>query len=223
MLPEKDIPGAAERLAATLALENPVAAASYYSNELSGSTRAMNVRSKHWLDVLDQALEQHGPKSRMILWAHNTHVGDARGTDMGFASIGQLVRERYGSSNVALVGTAGGSGAVMAAPERGLAMKKIAVPEPRNDSLEALLTDASNDGPALFVFPEQRKGWLTSELAHRAIGAVYYPDRDDLFYVPTKLGLRYDALCWYPRTTPVNALHFDTAQRGELETLRIPD
>jgi erythromycin esterase len=223
MVPEEQIDVIAERLASTLANMAPMAsAAAYYRAQLRGGIEAMNARSEHWLQTLDQ----YGAAARTVLWAHNTHVGDARGTSMaadGFVSIGQLVRERYGQENVALVGFTGGDGMVMAAHERGAAMDTITVPEPRSDSVEALLSEATGDESALFVFPEQRTGWLVTQMAHRTIGAVYYPDRDDLFYVPTRLGLRYDALCWYPHSTPVQALHLEAARRGELETLRVPE
>ncbi len=184
----------------------------------------MNARTAHWLDTIDQLLKAHGPRSRAVLWAHNTHVGDARGTDMaaeGIASIGQLVRKRYGTDNVVLVGFAGGSGTVMAAHERGAAMDTIHVPPPRPGSVEALLSEATSGERALFVFPEHREdGWLAAEREHRAIGVVYDPDRE--IYVPTRLSRRYDALCWYPRITPVQALHQNDARLGQLETLRDP-
>ena len=224
MVPELEIPDVAKHLARTFTPSGSVTdAEACYQAMLRGGVGAMNARSEHWLDTIDRLIDQHGEKSRVVIWAHNTHVGDTRGTSMandGIANIGQLVRDRYGTANVALVGFAGGEGSIMAAHERGAAMDSIPVPKPRNGSVENVLYKAKGNERALFVFPQQRIGWLTSELDHRAIGAVYNPSFDDLFYVPTTLGLRYDALCWYPRVTPVQALHFNEARQGRLETLR---
>lgn len=148
MVPVDAIPTVAGRLAVALAPANAVdSATQYYGDELRGGRQAANTRSSHWLDMVNRLVEQK-PESRAILWAHNTHVGDTQGTDMDFVSIGQLMREHYGADNVALVGTAGGGGTVMAAPERGLAMVKLPVPTPHNGSVETLLSKAKSDEPA---------------------------------------------------------------------------
>lgn len=223
MVPDQDINTVASHLATTLASESIADAKRRYQAMLRGGVVGMNSRSTHWLDTIDHLINQRGEKSRAVIWAHNTHVGDTRGTSMaadGIVSIGQLLREHYGSDNVALVGFAGGEGTVMAAHERGAAMDTIPIPKPRSGSVEAVLYEARPHDQSLFVFPKQRTGWLTTELDHRAIGAVYDTSRDTEFYVPTRLGLRYDALCWYPQISSVRALHFDEARQGKLETLR---
>lgn len=133
-------------------------------------------------------------------------------------NLGQLVREHYGADKVVLVGFAGGSGEVIAARERGGAMNVVRVPPPRDGSVEALLAEAAPPR-ALLVFPKRRDAeWLTVERGHRAIGVVYDTDVDGDRYVPTRIGGRYDALCWFNWTTPVRALHL-----GDPETLRFPD
>lgn len=195
----------------------------YFRSMLAGGSSAWNDRDKHMLMMLERLRAFHGAGTRAVVWAHNTHIGDARATDMGsegLLNLGQLLREKCGPEQVVAVGFAGGGGEVLAAPHRGASMAVLPVPEPRSDSVEALLTGTGLDR-ALFVFPRgdegAQPGWLRSELVHRAIGVVYDPE--DPAYVPTRMGSRYDALLWIGRTSPVRALHLAAAQRGELEAL----
>ncbi|WP_067489312.1 erythromycin esterase family protein [Actinomadura hibisca] len=213
--------GPVEELNARQNAEVAAGAERYYRAMIDGGPESWNVRDGHMADTLDRLLDFHGGKA--VVWAHNTHVGDARATDMvraGMTSLGRLARERYGTGNVALVGFAGGSGTVIAAPRWGATMDVMTVPPPRAGSLEALLTDAAPDR-ALFVPPSGRDcpSWLTRTLGHRAIGVVYDPGRDHHQFVPTRVAERYDALCWIRDTSALRPLHLEAARRGELETL----
>lgn len=222
MVPPELMGAVATHLAASIPARSPAYDAQrYYQDLLNGGAKAMKARTILWLGTLDLLLRQRDEQGRAVIWAHNTHVGDARGTDSSSATIGQLAREHYGDDNVVLVGFAGGSGSAMAARERGAPMDAMPVPAPRPGSIEALLSEASGDNErALFVFPTQRDAdWLAATRDQRAIGVVYDPDRE--VYIPTRLGQRYDALIWCKNTTPVQALHFDEARKGTLETLRL--
>ncbi|MBC6466604.1 erythromycin esterase family protein [Actinomadura alba] len=194
----------------------------YYRAMVGDGPESWNGRDIHMADTLDRLLAFHGADARAVVWAHNTHVGDARATPMarhGLVNLGQLARERHGRDRVVLVGFAGGHGEVVAAPRWGAPMEVMPVPPPRPDSLEALL-DKTELGRALFIFSDQPDAaWLRAERGHRAIGVVYDPYLDHhRNWVPTRLGERYDALCWLHRTTPIRPLHLDAARRGELET-----
>ncbi|MBA9006789.1 erythromycin esterase family protein [Thermomonospora cellulosilytica] len=195
----------------------------YYRTMIGGGVESWNVRDVHMADTLDRLLGFHGPDSRAVVWAHNTHVGDARATPMadhGMVNLGQLVRERHGRDRVVVVGFAGGHGQVIAAPRWGAAMEAMPVPRPVPGSLEALLAGDAELDHALFVFsdgPDQ--DWLNVTRGHRAIGVVYDPDRDHRQFVPTRLAERYDALCWFSRMSALVPLHMEAARRGELETV----
>ncbi|WP_396454414.1 erythromycin esterase family protein, partial [Actinomadura sp.] len=160
---------------------------------------------------------------RAVVWAHNTHVGDARATDMaaaGMINLGQLARERHGRDRVVVVGFAGGPGEVVAAPRWGGQMEIMQVPPPAHGSLEAVLAESELDRGMFIVPPEPDKpGFFTRTLGHRAIGVVYDPDRDPRHYMPTRLADRYDALCWFRATSALIPLHLEAARRGELETM----
>jgi erythromycin esterase len=194
----------------------------YYRAMLRGGSEAWNERDRHMDDTLASLLDYYGPGARGIVWAHNTHVGDARATDMaatGAINIGQLARQRFGLRDVVLVGFGGHSGTVIAGSSWGAPMETMPVPPARRGSLEDVLHAAAPDR-ALFVFPRRDSpALLTDPLDHRAIGVVYEPERERWGnYVPTVLGDRYDAFCWFDRSEGVRPLHTPAADAREPET-----
>ena len=185
----------------------------YYRAMVQGSAASWNVRDVHMVDVLDRLLEHTGGKA--VVWEHNTHIGDARATDMasaGMVNVGQLLRERHGEDDVVLVGFGGHRGGVIAGAEWGAQMTRTSVPPARAGSLEALLHEAVGED-SLFVLPRgDRPGWLDRRLDHRAIGVVYRPERERWGnYVPTVLGDRYDAFLYLEDTSALRPLHLERA------------
>ncbi|MEU8123744.1 erythromycin esterase family protein [Spirillospora sp. NPDC049024] len=202
--------------------EVAVGAERYYRTMIDGGPESWNIRDVHMADTLDRLVDFHrGGKA--VVWAHNTHVGDARATDMaaaGMVNLGQLARERHGADGVVLVGFAGGPGEVVAAPAWGAPMEVMHVPPPERGSLEEVLAESELHRGMFIVPPEPDKpAFLTGTLGHRAIGVVYDPDLDRRQYVPTRLAERYDALCWFRITSALLPLHLEAARRGELETM----
>jgi erythromycin esterase len=184
----------------------------YYRTMVRGDRESWNIRDHHMADTIDRIAHHLGPRSKGLVWEHNTHVGDARGTDMtrdGLVNVGQLVRERHAADGVALVGFASHRGAVLAARSWGAPETVFAVPTARMGSHEYLLHRALGH-PAVLVFGDDRTGaWLSSWLGHRAIGVVYDPRREAGNYAPTCMGDRYDALIWLEQTGPVRPLHHE--------------
>ncbi|MGY1609743.1 MULTISPECIES: erythromycin esterase family protein [unclassified Geodermatophilus] len=197
---------AAEQNAAVVA-----GAERYYRSMLAGSAASWNVRDVHMADTLDRLLAHTGAKA--VVWEHNTHVGDARATDMadaGMTNLGQLLRERHGAGDVVLVGFGGHRGGVVAGREWGAQMERMTVPPAREGSLEHLLHEALGRDALVVVPPGARPGWLDRRLDHRAIGVVYRPERERWGnYVPTVLGERYDAFLYLEETTPLQPLHLE--------------
>jgi erythromycin esterase len=194
----------------------------YYRAMVRGGRESWNVRDRHMDDTLDRLLTHYGPQAKAIVWAHNTHVGDARATDMadvGEVNVGQLARQRHGADRVVLVGFGTYQGTVVAGAAWGAPMEVMPVPPARRNSLEEVL-HAAAPAQALFVFPQgDRPDVLTDELDHRAIGVVYHPRRERYGnYVPTVLGDRYDAFCWLDRSQAVRPLHLRAADVREPET-----
>src|SRR5690606_28645926 len=126
-------------------------AESYYRAMVRGGPASWNVRDRHMLETLERLLEHHGADSKAIVWAHNTHVGDARATDMvddGMVNLGQLARERWGDE-VFTLGFSTWRGRVIAARRWGAAMERMVVPEAPHGSWEDLLHRAGGGDGSL--------------------------------------------------------------------------
>ncbi len=184
----------------------------YYRIMVRGDRESWNIRDRHMVDTVDRLARHLGPTARGLVWEHNTHVGDARATDMaraGMVTVGQLLRERHGTSDVALIGCAGHRGTVVAGAAWGAPEVVLPVPVARPGSHEDLLHRALGE-PAVLDFAADRGGtWLRARLGHRAIGVVYQPRHEEGNYVPTEMGARYDALLWFEETQALRPLHHE--------------
>ncbi len=189
-----------------------VGAERYYRAMVRTDQESWNIRDFHMVDTIDHITRYLGRNSRGLIWEHNTHVGDARGTSMaaqGLVNVGQLLRQRYGDNEVFLVGFAGYRGHVLAGTQWGSPEQRMVVPPARARSHEALLHDTLG-APAVLDFGGDRtRPWLSTQRGHRAIGVVYDPDREAGNYVPTIMGRRYDALVWVETTTALQPLHHE--------------
>jgi erythromycin esterase-like protein len=207
------------------ALQNAEVAADaehYYRIMVRGDRQSWNIRDHHMVDTVDRLAHHLGPASKGLVWEHNTHIGDARATDMardGLVNVGQLLRERHAHEGVALVGFASHGGSVIAGAAWGAPERVLSLPDARPGSHEDLLHDALG-ADAVLVFGDDRSGpWLGTPLGHRAIGVVYQPAREAGNYVPTVMGGRYDALIWIDRSQALRPLHHEERPREpELET-----
>jgi erythromycin esterase len=198
----------------------------YYRTMVRADGESWNVRDRHMADTLDRLVAHHGPDAKVVVWAHNTHVGDARATDMaetGTTNLGQLVRERHDSDGAVLVGFGGYRGGVIAAPFWGAPMRRMPVPVASRHTHEHLLNEAAGRD-SLLVFPDDRDtAWLTARRGHRAIGVVYRP-RSEWHgnWVPTVMGRRYDAFCFLAATSALHPLRRESAQPGREHQHRAP-
>ena len=193
----------------------------YYRTMVRGGPSSWNVRDNHMVETLDRLMEHHGPAAKAIVWEHNTHIGDARFTDMaraGMVNVGQLVREAHEREGVALVGFGTHRGTVIAADEWGAPMERMRVPSARVGSFEDAMHDAAV-GNALLLFDGSDDGsipGLDEPLGHRAIGVVYDPSYERWGnYVPTVVPRRYDAFIFIDETRAVDPLHMPVQVDGE--------
>lgn len=190
----------------------------YYRTMVRGGSASWNVRDTHMVETLERLMAHHGPNARAIVWEHNTHVGDARATDMaraGMVNVGQLVRESHGDAGVVLVGFASHRGSVIAAEAWGAPMQRMEVPPGREGSWEAIL-HAAAPHDRLLVFSPDEPEEMREPRGHRAIGVVYNPAHERFGnYVPTVLPLRYDALLYLDRTEALRPLHLQPRDDGE--------
>jgi erythromycin esterase-like protein len=189
-------------------------AEAYYRAMVRSDNESWNVRDRHMAETLDRLLHHHGPRAKAVVWEHNTHIGDARYTDMaddGTVNVGQLAREAHGEAAVVLVGFGSYRGTVIAGEAWEAPWQEMRVPPAREQSWEDVLHRAV-PGDHLLVFPPDAAGELVAERGHRAIGVVYRPLYERYGnYVPTVLPRRYDAFLYLDQTTAVRPLFGPTA------------
>ncbi|HWJ90293.1 MAG TPA: erythromycin esterase family protein [Flavisolibacter sp.] len=188
-----------------------VNAEKYYRSMMSFDNESWNVRDTHMMETLDRLMKFHGPDAKGIVWEHNTHIGDARATDMkraGMVNIGQLAREQYGINKVYLTGFATYRGSVIAADAWGSPMEELEVPEAREGSIEHQLHQESSEDRYLLFNTEDIQRKYEDSIRHRAIGVVYDPLREKFGnYVASILSSRYDALVFLDETRALHPLH----------------
>lgn len=185
----------------------------YYRLMYYGSRLSWNLRDQHMFQTLCQILAHAGPDEKAVVWAHNSHIGDARYTDMGRArgelNIGQLCREKFGDS-AALIGFGTASGTVAAASEWDAPMEIKDIRPPRPDSFEALCHDVGTERFLWDFKKEQAPEFLPllkPQRLQRYIGVIYRPETERAsHYSYASLPGQYDAFVWFDRTKAVTAL-----------------
>lgn len=197
----------------------------YYRSMVSLDDTSWNIRDRHMMDTLTALLNHHGEDSKCIVWAHNTHIGDYRGTDMvlhGQVNLGGLARESYGSDQVALVGFGSHSGTVIASHAWDGPVQVLPVSPARAQSIECImheLIDEIGSSDFYFFVNETKNNIPLLEFKpHRAIGVVYHPASDRRGnYVPTSLGIRYDVFIYLDETHAITpfAVGFDPRKLPE--------
>jgi len=182
----------------------------YYRTMVRGGAASWNVRDTHMVETLGRLLDHHGPDARAIVWEHNTHVGDARATDMaraGMVNVGQLARERWGG-DVVIAGFSSYQGTVIAGDQWGAPMRRMTVPAARDTSWEHIFHAAgAEDKLVMLEGLDEVEGGLSAR-GHRAIGVVYDPAAERFGnYVPSVLPYRYDAMLYIENSRALHPLH----------------
>jgi len=188
---------------------------------VQGGPDSWNIRDRHMVETLEQVMKHHGPQAKAIVWEHNTHVGDARFTDMadeGMVNVGQLVREGHATPEVVLVGFGSYRGSVIAGSEWEAPMERMKVPPGRPDSWEEVLHRAGGADRLLLLDQARRDKAFLTERGHRAIGVVYHPEYEHFGnYVPTVLPDRYDAFLFLNETRALRPFHdVEVHEKGEV-------
>jgi protein-L-isoaspartate(D-aspartate) O-methyltransferase len=195
----------------------------YYRAMYYGAAESWNLRDTHMFDTLRWLLAHAGEDSRIVVWEHNSHIGDAAATEMaarGEHNVGQLCRKAFGDE-VFAVGFGTDHGTVAAAHGWGEPMERMRVRPARDDSYERLCHDA---GVPAFLLPLRApvQGDLRDELSEprleRAIGVVYRPETElESHYFQAILPAQFDEYVWFDETAAVTPLPV-----GEAEAVREP-
>lgn len=198
-----------------------VNAEAYYTNMMSFDNNTWNLRDTHMAETLNRISGFYG-NAKAIIWEHNSHIGDARYTDMikaGLVNVGQLVREQHGDDNTVLIGFGSYKGTVLAGKHWGSPMQVMKVPAARHGSIEEILHNETAENKLLIFNRRNRKERFIKTLPHRAIGVVYNPGNEKYGnYVPTILNGRYDAFIYLDETKALHALHLHPSGNKVPET-----
>jgi erythromycin esterase-like protein/predicted phosphoribosyltransferase len=188
-------------------------AEAYYRSMFLEEVSSWNLRDRHMAETLD-ALVTHlgrkGQRAKVAIWEHNSHLGDARATDMGQRgelNVGQLTREKYGSEAV-LVGFTTHHGTVTAASDWGGRAERKRVRPALADSYEALF-HATERARFLLVLNESdtTADQLRVPRLERAIGVIYRPETErQSHYFRARLADQFDAILHFDETRAVKPL-----------------
>ncbi len=184
----------------------------HYRAMLEPGSENWNRRVEHMKETLNRLLDYYGEDSKAIVWAHNTHIGDARATAMaeqGMVNIGQLSRQRYGRQQVAAVGFAKYTGRVRAGSQWGMPGQVMDVPEAMEGSFGQIFRQLERDMWYVIFDNSEISGPLLRPMGHRAIGVTYNPANERGNYVPTVMPRRYDAVIYIEDTTALDGLDTD--------------
>jgi erythromycin esterase-like protein len=185
-------------------------AEAYYRAMYYGSAESWNLRDRHMFDTLDLLLASRGPDAKAVVWAHNSHIGDARATEMGRArgelNLGQLCRESYGE-RARLVGFGTHTGTVAAASDWDAPMQVMRVNPSRPDSVERLAHDTGLTSFFLDLRGAPIRDALAAPRLERFIGVIYRPDTERWsHYAEVVLPEQLDAYVWLDETNAVTPL-----------------
>lgn len=186
----------------------------YYRAMFRAGPESWNQRDQHMFDTLE-ALRGHlshqlGSEAALIVWAHNSHVGDAGATEMaagGQTNLGELVRRQYGAKAL-LVGMQTATGEVLAADDWDEPGKVMAVQPPIPGSFERLLQECSSPDALIDLRATNPATELLAERRlQRAIGVVYRPATErQSHYLESSMARQFDFLLHFDRTSSVSPL-----------------
>jgi protein-L-isoaspartate(D-aspartate) O-methyltransferase len=185
----------------------------YYRAMYYASAESWNLRDRHMFETLNHLMEWRGADAKAVVWAHNSHIGNAAATDMGRArdeiNIGQLCREKFGD-DAALIGFGTDRGTVAAADDWNGPMKVKTVRPAHPESYEYLCRDA---GIRHFLLDltkgqhEELRSALMPARLERAIGVIYRPETElASHYFDAHLPAQFDGYVWFEETRAVKPL-----------------
>ena len=185
----------------------------YYRAMYYAAAESWNLRDRHMFETLNHLMDWRGTTAKAIVWAHNSHVGNAAATDMGKArdeiNIGQLCREQFGTG-AALIGFGTDRGTVAAADDWDGPMKIKTVRPAHAESYERLCLDCGVRRFLVDLREGQRKALrpvLMQARLERAIGVIYRPETElASHYFEAHLPQQFDGYVWFEETRAVTPL-----------------
>jgi protein-L-isoaspartate(D-aspartate) O-methyltransferase len=194
----------------------------YYRTMYYAENNSWNQRDQHMFETLQSVLNFRGPDAKAVIWEHNSHIGDARATEMsarGELNVGQLVRQEYGDAAY-LIGFGTDHGTVAAASEWSGPMEIKQVLPSHRDSYEHVCHEVAAENfllPLREPLKQITREKLLKERLERAIGVIYRPETElQSHYFYASLPHQFDEYIWFDETRAVEAITRET-------TKNIPD
>lgn len=194
----------------------------YYKAMYYGSAESWNLRDFHMFNTLKSLLSYHGKDSKAVVWAHNSHIGNALATEMyarGEINIGHLCKEHFGSKSYN-IGFGTHTGTVAAANNWGEAMQVMPIKDSVPESYEHLChkTNVPNFTLPLRAEHSEKnlRKFLSTPRLQRAIGVVYRPETElKSHYFRVALPSQFDEYIWFNKTKAITPLitKTDTTKR----------
>lgn len=195
----------------------------YYRTMYYAGSNSWNQRDQHMFETLQNVLKFRGPESKVVIWAHNSHIGDASATQMsasGEINIGQLVRQKY-ADKAYTIGFGTDHGTVAASSEWGGPLETKKVQPSHIDSYERVCHEVKTDNfllPLRKPLQELTRKKLLPERLERAIGVIYRPEAElQSHYFYASLPQQFDEYIWFDETHAVEALTKETT-KGVFDT-----
>lgn len=186
----------------------------YYRAMMKSGEMSWNIRDEHMVEAINEIHDYHGSEAKIVIWEHNTHIGDASATDMkneGMTNVGQILREQNRPEDVYAIGFGTHSGTVIAAPSWGEPAEKMDVPPATPNTWEDLL-HRTGAFDKFLLFHSQNFTLFDRWVGHRAIGVVYNPEFEAYGnYVPSKMSQRYDAFIFIDHTHALSPLQIENS------------
>jgi erythromycin esterase-like protein len=183
----------------------------YYRAMFGSRVNSWNLRDRHMMDTceaLREHLANHGAGDKLVIWAHNSHVGDARASSWRRSNqlnLGQLMRERHGEDDVVLIGFSTHTGSVTAASQWDGPAEPMDVRPSLRGSWERTLHEVGLQ--RFFLISREAGDALEDERPTRAIGAIYRPETErESHYFSSRIGRQYDVIVHYDETHALQPL-----------------
>jgi erythromycin esterase-like protein len=188
----------------------------YYRSMFRGRVSSWNLRDEHMTETIEELMRHLGTRTtnpKVVVWAHNSHLGDARATEMGWQgelNVGQLVRERFGDRAYS-IGFSTYDGTVTAASEWDGPAELKKVQPGLEGSYEAILHAVGESNFWLDLRDARMRDLLRAEKLNRAIGVIYLPRTErQSHYFHVRMAEQFDALLHFDRTRAVRPLEIES-------------
>lgn len=180
----------------------------HYRGMLYQGPSSWNERARNFKLTVSRIKDFYPGETKGIVWAHNTHIGDARATDMGnfgLFNIGQLAAVHYGRENIFSIGFGTFAGTVIAGRAWDTPMEKMTMPPARSGSLEYWLNENYGKDVWFNLSHEKAGHYFENPVFQRAVGVIYNPEDERGNYVETYLLRRYHLFIFKKETSALRA------------------